>query len=103
MTDSVANFCIKHRVILPHAKADDFRLIQPGTITHRTLPYGSGRSGITNGVVAHVAFSSGCKHVELRNLHIVWDKKPVRGKLSKPKRPAATRGTSCKDIFKYVI
>lgn len=82
MTDYVTQFILRHAVQLPNRMAYQFRPLQqperPGTFSHSTLPYGSSREGITNGVVAYVLFTvAGCecvKHVSLANLEFDTDK-----------------------------
>ncbi len=84
MTDSVSVFCRRYAVLLPQKTASDFRLLRAGVYSHKTLPFGTSREGITNGVVAYVAFDCGVQHVHLANLDATFDARPARANLAKP-------------------
>lgn len=79
MTTAVTQFCLQHHIRLSPREALDFRPLPAGSYSHKFLPYGSTRSGITNGIVAYLAFQSGVLYAQLDNLHVKLD---PRGKVS---------------------
>lgn len=99
MKDSVTKFCLLNEVHLPFKTAEDFRMLPDGTYTHRTLPFGSARLGITNGLVAFVLFNTGLQYVQFSNLNIVLDKKVGVTKQLSPRRERKLRTESLLDCL----
>ena len=93
---------------LPNKDLPNWRLVPEGTYTHKTLPYGAMRVGITNGIIAymcsvvkrqkrdrdlHMTISVDMPmvvEVHLANMSVILDKPQVRykakAKSDKPKK-----------------
>lgn len=95
MKDSIVAFCHQHCLRLPERDVDDWRPLPGGTYTHRSLPYGPMRDGITNGVVCFMATGDTLVYVHLLNMDVILDPKPSRpsSKQSpdKPRKPKKSR------------
>lgn len=90
-THQVVKFCKEQDILLDKRRAHTFRMIPPGVYTHQTLPLGSSRIGITDGVTAHILWSDGvCREVHLKNLDVKLDSPPSTNFARKVVKKAAT-------------
>lgn len=77
MKDAVAKFIKNQGLQLPALRADEFRLLEPGVYSHNTLPFGTSRDGITDGLTAFIVWPDGItREVHCTNLTVVLDAKP---------------------------
>ena len=74
MKDSVVKFARDQGLHLTQRDADNYRPVPPGTYSHRTFHWGYSRTGITDGVHAHMIWSDGvCREVQLCNMTVQLD------------------------------
>ena len=92
----VTSWLLQNSARLASRRPDDWRLLQPGTYSHRTLKYGASRSGITDGVIAMLATDShGVVEVQLASLDVKLDSTAVfRGRKPRTATARKTVGTA---------
>ncbi len=94
----VTAWLLAHSVTLSVRRALDFRLLPPGTYTHRTFAFGASRSGITDGVHTILAVTNadgvGTRTVEVMhaNLDVRLDAPPA------PYRPRKQRDSEPRGV-----
>lgn len=102
----VTHWLLQHGARLATRRPDDWRLLQPGTYSHRTLPYGASRSGITNGDTVLLATQShGVVEVRFENLDVKLDSTAVfKGRKQRTTTPravgTAARRTAISALFR---
>lgn len=95
MKDSVVRFITEQEVALTQREADNFRLVPPGTYSHRTFAYGFARVGITNGLVAYMIWNDGvCREVHWSNLTCQLDPQPHYSGPRAARRAAGAAGAA---------
>lgn len=73
--DSVNAFVLRHAVQLSARRALDYRVLPPGTYSHRTGLFPSCREGITDGV--HALLWTGERVIEVAHSNLLVDLDPV--------------------------
>ncbi len=76
LNTGVARFMKEHDLRIDPRRAHDFRPVDIGTYTHKNLPLGHARDGITDGIHAYMLWSDGImREVMLENLNFRPDSK----------------------------
>lgn len=87
MKDAVSLFLTRYKTLLPERDSDNWRPVEPGLYTHKSLPYGPMRDGITNGIVCYMAtYERRVVYVHLSNLDVELDKADKPTAKKKPRQ-----------------
>lgn len=69
----VISFMATHNIQLPSKPIELWRQVPSGTYTHKSLPFGPMREGITDGILAHFVSGQRTVEVHLANLDVKLD------------------------------